>query len=286
MSIPLPPLDPTQGYRFDTLKNYPRSEVTAWEKGYERFRSEQRKAAEVAQAVQNAAQNESEMQSPIVERDPSGPGANVLAPPIAPALEMAEAGGQQLVLGRQADASGILYNTPAGPARPARPLVARHELSRPKVGDSKLVLAGYKQTSLCNTLVADALQRAYMAIDLLDKDHAKIIRARLAKAGITNSNASHVGEKDITFKKAVSIASQAEQWVYQAQARAAKSMAKHSKRCAHNIAGRPRLTTAEKEKRYFDRYGVARGTRTDRAIRKHQKKAAEMSAWKAAPVPK
>ena len=206
------------------------------------------------------------MQAPLVEREPSGPGSIAAAPPIGPAIEMEEAEDRRLV--------------PYGPARPARPLIARHELSRPKVGDSKLVLAGYKQTSLCNTLVSDALQRAYMAIDLLDKDHAQIIRARLAKAGITNSNASHIGEKDVTFKKAVSIASQAEQWVYQAQAAAAKSMAKHSKRCAHNLAGRPRLTTEEKEKRYLKRYGVPRGSRTERAMRKHQKKAEELAAYK------
>lgn len=275
MSVPLPPLDPTQAYRYESLKAYPLAERKAWERGYERYQAEQRAAA--AKAVQ--AQTEAEMQSPILERDPSGPGAAASAPPIGAAIEMAEAG--PLVL-RQADPSGILYNAPAGPARPSRALVARHELSRPKVGDSSLVLAGYKKTSLCNTLVGDALERAYMAIDLLDKDHAEIIRARLAKAGITNRNASHVGEKEITFKKAASIASQAEQWVYQAQARAAKAMAKHSKRCAHNIAGRARLTTEEKEKRYMKRYGVARGTRSDRAIRKHQKKVAEISSWKAA----
>lgn len=273
----LAPLDPTQAYRFDFLKKYPREEVKAWEKGYEKYQSEQRKAAAAAVAVQNQ-----EMQTPIVERDPSGPGAAVLAPPIAPALEMEEAG----FIGRQANPTGILYNAPAGPARPARALVVRRELAAPRpAGDKKLVLAGYKETSLCNTLVADALQRAYMAIELLDKDHAKIIRARLAKAGVTNANASHVGEKEITFKKAVSIALQAERWVYQAQAAAAKSMAKHSARCAHNLSGRPRLTTAEKEERYMKRYGVARGTRTERAMRKHQKAAAELAAWKAKPIP-
>jgi len=241
--IELPPLDPTVLYRFDTLKKYPREAVRAYEMAFEKNR----------QAIREA-------------RVPPTP------------QEQAEIARTMEIEPETRDI--ILYNTPAGPARPARPLVARHELSRPKMGDSKLVLAGYKENSLCNTLVADALQRAYMAIELLDKDHAKIIRARLAKAGITNSNASHVGEKAITFKKAVSIASQAEQWVYQAQAAAAKSMAKHSKRCAHNIAGRPRLTTAEKEARYMKRFGVARGTRTDRAMRKHQKKAAELAAYK------
>lgn len=270
----LAPLDPTQAYRYDILKRYPIEERRAWERGYERYQTEQRKAAAAALATQNQ-----EMQSPMLERDPSGPGAAALAPPIAPAVEMEEAG----FVGRQANATGILYNAPAGPARPSRTLVVRRELAAPRpAGDKQLVLAGYKENSLCNTLVADALQRAYMAIELLDKDHAKIIRARLAKAGVTNGNASHVGEKEITFKKAVSIALQAEKWVYQAQAAAAKSMAKHSARCAHNLSGRARLTTEEKERRYMKRYGVARGTRTERAMRKHQKAAAELAAYKSA----
>lgn len=242
----LPPLDPSLYYKYDVLKRYPKEQVRAYEKAYEKMINEVRRA-------------------------------RAATPMATPAQQAAIA--EQIMDDAQENAV-IQYNAPIGPARPSRALIARQELSRPKMGDTKLVLQGYKETSLCNTLVADALQRAYMAIELLDKDHAKIIRARLAKAGITNANASHVGEKDITFKKAVSIAAQAEQWVYQAQAAAAKSMAKHSKRCAHNIAGRPRLTTAEKEARYMKRFGVARGTRTDRAIRKHQKKAAEMAAWK------
>lgn len=235
-----PPLDPSVYYKYDVLKRYPKEEVRAYEKAYERMINEVRRA-------------------------------RAAAPPSAQ-----EAVLKEMLMEDVKNAAMIPY----GPARPARPLITRQELGRPKMGDTKLVLQGYKEASLCNTLVADALQRAYMAIELLDNDHAKIIRARLAKAGITNASASHVGEKDITFKKAVSIASQAEQWVYQAQAAAAKSMAKHSKRCAHNLAGRPRLTTAEKEARYMKRFGVPRGTRTDRAVRKHQKKAAELAAYK------
>lgn len=254
MNIPRVPLDPTQAYRYETLKAYPIEERKAWEKGYERYQAEQRKAA--AQAVQTQA----EMQSPAVEREPSGPGEGadlVMAPPVPPP--------RQIIPARQvAEASSAVA------VRQSRP--STH------LGDKKIVLQGYKENSLCSTLVSDALQRAYMAMELLDKEHAKIVRARLAKAGITNSNASHVGEKDITFRKAVSIASQAEQWVYQAQAAAAKSMAKHSKSCAHNLSGRPKLTVAKKEARYRKRYGVDRGTRTERAVRKHQKKIAEMTA--------
>jgi hypothetical protein len=138
-------------------------------------------------------------------------------------------------------------------------------------GDKVSVVDGYKRSSLCHTLVNDALERAEMAIQILDPVHGNIVRARLAKAGVTNANASHASTKEITFKKAASIALQAERWVYQAQAAAAKTMVKESKRCLHALAGKRRRTTEEKEAAYLKRGKGPRGTRTERAIRKKQK---------------
>lgn len=150
--------------------------------------------------------------------------------------------------------------------------------TRPSLGDKKIILQGYKANSLCNTLIHDAMQRIYAALQLLDPVHAGIIQARVAKAGLKNSNASHADVKGITFKKAVSIALQAERWVYQAQAAAAKSMVKESKQCLHNLAGKRKRSTEEKEAAYSARYGVPRGTRKERAIRKKQKQIERLTA--------
>lgn len=151
------------------------------------------------------------------------------------------------------------------------------------LGDKKMIIHGYKEMSLCKTLVSDALHRAYAAIELLDPVHANIIRARLAKAGVTGANASHANVKEITFKKAVSIALQAEAWVFQAQAAAAKHMVKESKSCLHNLAGKRRRTREEKEAAYQARYGMERGTRSERAARKYQKRINELKGNAPAP---
>lgn len=135
-------------------------------------------------------------------------------------------------------------------------------------GDRNSVLQHYKQGSLCNQLVANSLNRIQQALMVLDDRHANIIRARLQKAGVANANASHASMREITFKKATSIALQAERWVYQAQAAAAKSMVKESKRCLHNLAGRAKRSREDKEAAYQARFGVPRGTRSDRAARK------------------
>lgn len=185
------------------------------------------------------------------------------------------------------------YPRPIGPALPksivtkralvgARRLIDREDqkVGRGNVvrlaGDKKDLIVGYKANSLCNTLVQDCLDRAHMAVKLLDQRHAQIVLARLAKAGVKNSNASHADMKEISYKKAVSIALQAERWVYEAQAAAAKSMVKESKRCLHALAGKRRRTTEEKATVYRTRTGEERGTRTDRAVRKYQKKIAAL----------
>lgn len=180
----------------------------------------------------------------------------------------------------------LIYPKPIGPAMPAY-LIAKREAKRTElqtggervhlVGDKNALIVGYKENSLCNTLVADALQRSYLAMKLLDQKHADIIAARLAKAGVKNANASHHGSREVTFKKAVSIALQAERWVYQAQAAAAKSMAKQSKQCLHNLAGKRKRTTAEKDAMWAKTHGgQARPDRTARAALKLQKKIAKL----------
>lgn len=182
---------------------------------------------------------------------------------------------------------------PMGPAPPPALLQRRaHELylqqqerdyrtggKRVKLaGDKKQLIVGYKQNSLCSTLVNDAVERALMATEILDSKHADIIRARLQKAQMKNGNASHAGSAQISFKKAASIALQAERWVYQAQAAAAKSAAKQSKHCLHNLAGRRKRTKEEKEETYRNRYGMERGERVQRAVRKHQKAIAQIQS--------
>lgn len=151
-------------------------------------------------------------------------------------------------------------------------------------GDRSVIVAGYKNLSLCNMITRDCIDRAYAAIPLLDENHATIIQAKLMKAGISNANASHVSQREISFKKAASIALQAERWVFQAQAAAAKSMVKENKRCQHNIAGKRRRTTEEKEATYAKKvakgvkgYEGTRGTRKERAIRKKQKQLAKLT---------
>lgn len=180
-----------------------------------------------------------------------------------------------------------MYEKPIGPALPLS-LINQRDLKRYETvvtrrsmqpgervrlaGDKKDLIVGYKSNSLCRNLVQDCIERAYLAASMLDEKHANIIRARLTMAGVKNSNANHADTKAITFNKAVSIAQQAEAWVYAAQAAAAKSMVKESKRCLHALAGRRRKTTQEKEALYEKRYGRPRGTRAERATRKYQKR--------------
>lgn len=135
-------------------------------------------------------------------------------------------------------------------------------------GDRRQVLRNFEHNSFCNIVSNDALRRIQQAIPMLDAKHASIIQAKLAKAGLTTANASHVDRRQISFKKAASIALLAERWVYQAQAAAAKSMAKKTKRCQHEIAGRRKRTREEKEAAYLARYGVPRGTKAERTARK------------------
>lgn len=151
-------------------------------------------------------------------------------------------------------------------------------------GDKKALAKGYAAVSLCNVLAKEAIQRALAAAEILDKDHSDQIMAKLRLAGLTNANAASRRMKDIPLKKAISIATKAETWVYQQQAAAAKHAAKEAKRCLSKLSGRGKLSAAEKATRYQARFGVARGTRTDRAVRKLQRRIAKMTgAEQAAP---
>lgn len=123
----------------------------------------------------------------------------------------------------------------------------------PRLGDTQTVVANYENLSLCNQVTEDALKRAHAAMQILDKEHASAIAALLDKASNKSRNASHPGKRPITFKKAASIALKAERWVYQAQAAAAKQMVTKSKKCLHDMAGRRRRTTEEKERTYAKR---------------------------------
>ena len=144
------------------------------------------------------------------------------------------------------------------------------------VGDKQSLIAGYQKVSLCHSLAAEAVQRARAAADILDADHREQILGMLQVAGLTNANATSRKLKRIPLKKAISIATKAETWVYQQQAAAAKHAAKEARKCLSKLSGRHKLTMEEKQARYQRRYGVARGTRSERAIRKYERKIAKI----------
>lgn len=144
------------------------------------------------------------------------------------------------------------------------------------VGDKQSLIAGYQKVSLCHTLAAEAVQRARAAAEILDPDHKEQILGMLQLAGLTNANATSRKLKRIPLKRAISIATKAETWVYQQQAAAAKHAAKEARKCLSKLSGRHKLTMEEKRERYQRRYGVARGTRADRAIRKYERKIAKI----------
>lgn len=127
--------------------------------------------------------------------------------------------------------------------------------TNPKLGDTQAVVANYKDLSFCVQATEDAIQRAEMAMKILDKPHADAIAALLMKASTKKSGAKHPGGRDISFKKATSIALKAERWVYQAQAAAAKQMVTQSKRCLHEMAGRRKKSTATKNRIWALRHG-------------------------------
>lgn len=179
-----------------------------------------------------------------------------------------EAGGDIAMGSAPAEANPIVPAPAKKEKKEEKKIIRRHEVGAPALqGDRKSLIAGYKENSLCNTLLGDAIERCYQAMEILDEQHADIIMARLKKAALKSGSAKRAGFRDIPFKKAVSIALQAEAYVYQAQAAAAKSMAKGVKRCRHNIAGRRKLTKEEKDARYLKTYGIARGTKSERAER-------------------
>lgn len=242
----VPPLDPNTDYTAEQLRGRSQAEIQRW-------------ASRRTEMLQNVAED--------LRRKSRLAGGNDVS---MPTIEEVAAPAEQQFIGPVIPAGLV----PKSQARKQAYSVPRGELRL--IGDKKSLVAGYKDHSLCNALVSDALHRAFLAMELLDAKHADIIRARLAKAGVKNSNASHASSKDITFKKAVSIALQAERWVYQAQAAAAKSMGKESKRCLHNLAGHRKRTREEKEATYQQRYGKPRLDRSARAIRKKEEKLAQL----------
>lgn len=242
----VPPLDPNYDYTTEQLKGRTPAEIQRWANR----RSDILKGFEEDIRRKSRLAGGGDVAMSIVE-EPAAPAEQQFIGPVIPAG-----------LIQKSQARKQAYSVPRG--------------SLQLIGDKKALVAGYKDHSLCNTLVGDALQRAFLAMQLLDEKHADIIRARLAKAGVKNSNASHASSKEITFKKAVSIALQAERWVYQAQAAAAKSMAKESKHCLHNLAGHRKRTREEKEATYQKRFGKPRLDRSARAIRKKEEKLAEL----------
>lgn len=283
MSSELPLLRADTEYPDEVLGNYPQPELNDYRKrrakyldittskGARQAAAEERRRKEPAP---QAGKTDKEMQAPA-----PAAAAAIVPPPAAVAkqgeeieMEEGEGSNEKTLIKRRAS---TFLQTGRN-----RPVLA---------GDKQDIIKGYKAMSLCNTLIYDALQRAELAVNMLDKKHARVILARLQKAGITNANAAHSDLKEITFKKVVSIALQAERWVYEAQAAAAKHMVKESKACLHNLAGKRKLTKEEKEERWAAAGKGDRGSRTDRAIAKaelHLEKLRESKAEQAARPPK
>lgn len=253
------PLLPVNIYTNKQLDPYPAAEVRAYKLARQEY----------LRAQGMNPRSEARIQVPEAVPEPAPAPAAAPAPAVAPAA--APAGGRDIAMNDNSGGGAVVARR-----RNAAYMTGGQRSSFS--GDRKIILQGYKENSLCNTLVFDALQRIQAALQILDPVHASIIQARVARAGLKNGNASHQDITEITFKKAVSIALQAERWVYEAQAAAAKSMVKESHRCLHNLAGRRKRTVEEKEAAYQKRYGLPRGTRNDRAIRKKQKQIENLKA--------
>lgn len=264
-------LDPTQEFSEDVLKLVSPFERKRYQELHEQYLSSSERRKERPQQIQ-APMEININPAPVPAPAPAPAPAAEAAPPVAPP--------------RAPEAQIIELATP-GVQRRSNALSLRHKPLQlaSYSGDRTMIVAGYKDMSLCNMITRQAIERAYAAIPLLDASHAQVIQARLTAAGLTNRNASHISQKDITFKKAASIALQAERWVYQAQAAAAKSMVSENKRCLHALAGKRRRTTEEKEATYAKKvakgvkgYTGVRGNRKERAIKKAQKKLDKLQA--------
>lgn len=149
-------------------------------------------------------------------------------------------------------------------------------------GDKATLIAGYQDVSICNTLANNAIGRAKVAASMLDEKHREIILSELRSAEMKNKNAAHKGIRSVPLKRAVAIALKAEQWVYQAQAAAAKHANKEAQACRRKLSGRHKMTKEEKDERYLKRFGVPRGTKGERTAaikeRARQKRAAVAAA--------
>lgn len=149
-------------------------------------------------------------------------------------------------------------------------------------GDRQTLIAGYKDVSICHTLANNAIARAQIAASMLDAKHRDIILSELNKAKLKNGNAKSRGIREIPLKRAVAIALKAEQWVYQAQAAAAKFANKEAKACRRKLSGRHHMTKKEKEARYLNVYGVDRGTKAERTEVRRQRNKMKRDAISAA----
>jgi len=164
----------------------------------------------------------------------------------------------------------VVPSAPAAPAstvaRVFRPPKRTEVVSAPAelAGDRKALIQGYSDVSICNTLVNNAIGRAKVAASMLDEKHRQIILTEIRSAEMKNANAAHKGIRKVPLKRAVAIALKAEQWVYQAQAAAAKHANKEAQMCRRKLSGKHKLTKDEKDARYLKVYGVARPSKAER----------------------
>lgn len=123
-----------------------------------------------------------------------------------------------------------------------------------KIGDAQAISLNYHQASTCSVLRNDALARVQRAYPLLDPTHAEKIKEMVNKARLSKTGKP----KEISLNKAVSISLQCDQWIYQAQAKAAKTANREVDKCRRALSHRHRQSKAEKDAAYLARYGKVR----------------------------
>lgn len=125
---------------------------------------------------------------------------------------------------------------------------------RAQLGDRKTIYQGYEATSTCAMIQQGVLARVAQAEGVLDRTHATKLEEAAA-----NLSRSRTGKfRTIPIKKAIALAVKADEWVYQAQAAAAKKAKFSARKCRRELLGRAKLSKTEKEARYLKRFGVPR----------------------------
>lgn len=145
------------------------------------------------------------------------------------------------------------------------------------LGDAAMIANNYHQASTCATITRDAVARVQTAIPMLDQRHAALLKEKFEKAQISRRKKI---KREIPVTTAIALALQADQWVYQAQAKAAKAANNEVKKCRSSLAHRHKLSKAEKDERYLKRYGKVRLPKAQRTFNNKMEYKEKMKAIK------